>query len=464
MAPSSLPALSPLDGRYAHLVKDLTEAFSEVALNHTRLQVETEWLIALAEHGVGGVSALEAGAVSALRGRIAGFSESDVARLAELEATTQHDVKAVEYFLREILTELGLSHLAELTHFACTSEDINNLSYALLLRRAVQQVWWTEAKGLLADLTALAHSHAGTPMLSRTHGQPATPTTFGKEIAVFAHRLSRQLRRVESAWMPGKLNGATGTYSAHQVAWPAADWVALSKEFVEGLGLDWNPLTTQIESHDGMAELFDTLAHAGRILHNLATDIWTYISLGYLRQIPQPGTTGSSTMPHKINPIRFENAEANLEISAALLGSLSATLTTTRLQRDLTDSSTLRNIGVAIGHSLVAVRNLRRGLTEIDVDIEVMARDLEANQEVLAEAIQTLIRQEIVAGTSQLSDPYDVVKGLTRGHRLTSEELRAFVDGLDISEEGKRRLVELTPATYTGLAEKLVADYLPKTP
>ena len=228
--------------------------------------------------------------------------------------------------------------------------------------------------------------------------------------------------------------------------------------------MEWNPLTTQIESHDGMAELFDTLAHVGRILHNLATDIWTYISLGYLRQIPQPGTTGSSTMPHKINPIRFENAEANLEISGALLGSLSATLTTTRLQRDLTDSSTLRNIGVAIGHSLVAVRNLRRGLTEIDVDTDVMARDLEANQEVLAEAIQTLIRQEIVAGTSELTDPYDVVKGLTRGHRVSREDLRAFVNGLDISEEGKKRLVELSPASYTGLAEKLVADYLPKTP
>lgn len=464
MAPSSLPALSPLDGRYAHLVTDLNQAFSEVALNHTRLHVETEWLITLARHGVGGVSALEAQTVSALRGRVAEFADKDVARLSEWEAKTQHDVKAVEYFLREILAELGLSHLAELTHFACTSEDINNLAYALLLRRAVQQVWWSEAKGLLADLMSLAHAHAGTPMLSRTHGQPATPTTFGKEIAVFAHRLSRQLGRVESAWMPGKLNGATGTFSAHQVAWPGADWVAVSKEFVEGLGLDWNPLTTQIESHDGMAELFDTLAHVGRILHNLATDIWTYISLGYLRQIPQPGTTGSSTMPHKINPIRFENAEANLEISGALLGSLSATLTTTRLQRDLTDSSTLRNIGVAIGHSLVAVRNLRRGLTEIDVDSEVMVRDLEANQEVLAEAIQTLIRQEIVAGTSQLTDPYDVVKGLTRGHRVSKEDLRAFVDGLDISEEGKQRLVELTPATYTGLAEKLVADYLPKTP
>ena len=464
MAPSSLPALSPLDGRYAHLLTDLTEAFSEVALNHTRLHVETEWFITLARHGIGGVSGLEAQTVSALRGRVAGFDDKDVARLAELEATTQHDVKAVEYFLREILAELGLSHLQELTHFACTSEDINNLAYALLLRRAVQQVWYSEAKGLLADLMSLAHARAGTPMLSRTHGQPATPTTFGKEIAVFAHRLSRQLGRVESAWMPGKLNGATGTFSAHQVAWPSADWVAVSKEFVEGLGLEWNPLTTQIESHDGMAELFDTLAHVGRILHNLATDIWTYISLGYLRQIPQPGTTGSSTMPHKINPIRFENAEANLEISGALLGSLSATLTTTRLQRDLTDSSTLRNIGVAIGHSLVAVRNLRRGLTEIDVDTDVMARDLEANQEVLAEAIQTLIRQEIVAGTSELTDPYDVVKGLTRGHRVSREDLRAFVDGLDISEEGKRRLLELTPASYTGLAQKLVADYLPKTP
>ena len=460
MAPSPRSPLSPLDGRYAQQVADLSSVFSEAALNHTRLHVEVEWLIALTDNGVAGVAALTTQQKTALRDRIAAFDEADVAALAAIEATTQHDVKAVEYFLRGVLADHDLSHLAELVHFACTSEDINNLSYSLMLKKSIETVWLPEATGLANDLASLARSWADVPLLARTHGQPATPTTFGKEIAVFSHRLRRQLSQLQATAYLGKLNGATGTFSAHHVAWPNANWPELSRQFVEGLGLTWNPLTTQIESHDGMAEVFDTVAHAGRILHNLATDVWTYISVGYLRQIPQPGTTGSSTMPHKINPIRFENAEANLEIADALLRSLSQTLTTTRLQRDLTDSSTQRNIGVALGHSLLALRNLRKGLTEIDLDKEALARDLAENWEVLAEAIQTVIRAEIAAGTSTLTDPYDVVKGLTRGQRVDATVLREFVAGLDISPDAKKRLEELTPADYVGLAATLVADYL----
>ncbi len=462
MTPSPSSPLSPLDGRYASQVADLAEVFSEAALNKTRLKVEVEWLITLTNHHVAGSTPLTAAQQKALRDRISSFSADDVATLAGIEATTQHDVKAVEYFLRDIIADQGLGHLAELVHFACTSEDINNLSYSLMLKASITEVWLPEATSLAKELAALAHQWAKVPMLSRTHGQPATPTTFGKEIAVFAHRLSRQLHNVEACSFRGKLNGATGTFSAHHVAWPQADWQKISREFVEGLGLEWNPITTQIESHDAMAEVFDAVAHAGRVLHNLATDTWTYISLGYLRQIPQPGTTGSSTMPHKINPIRFENAEANLEISEALLRSLSQTLTTTRLQRDLTDSTTQRNIGVALGHSLLAVRNIRRGLTEIDINAEPMARDLADNWEVLAEAIQTVIRAEIVAGSSQVTDPYDVVKGLTRGVRVDAKTLTAFVDGLDISDEAKKRLTSLTPADYVGLAASIVSDHLPR--
>jgi adenylosuccinate lyase len=460
MAPEQRSPLGPLDGRYAHQVADLAEVFSEAALNQARLRVEVEWLITLASHQVAGAAPLTSDQQQALRDRIAAFDSDDVVTLADIEAQTQHDVKAVEYFLRGILKEHGLTHLDELVHFACTSEDINNLSYALLLKNSVHGVWLPEATSLANELATLAHKFASVAMLARTHGQPATPTTFGKEIAVFAHRLRRQLERVSRTDFLGKLNGATGTFSAHQVGWPATNWPALSKEFVESLGLTWNPLTTQIESHDAVAEMFDAIAHTGRILHNFATDMWTYISMGYVTQIPQPGTTGSSTMPHKINPIRFENAEANLEIADALLRSLASTLTVTRLQRDLTDSSSQRNIGVALGHSLLAIRNIRRGLTEVDIDQQVMASDLAANWEVLAEAIQTVIRAEIVAGTSSLTDPYDVVKGLTRGQKVSQETLRDFVHSLDISDEAKARLTALTPSEYVGVAATLVADYL----
>lgn len=449
-------ALSPLDGRYRHLVEELAEAFSEAALNRARVHVEVEWIVALTAHRVAGTNPLDPTTVQALRKRVSEFGPHDVATLAALEATTQHDVKAVEYFVRQVLTDLGLSHLHELAHFGCTSEDINNLSYALLLRDSVQGVWLTDAIALRDTLVTLARAWRDLPMLSRTHGQPATPTTMGKEIAVFAHRLTRTLERIRSLRLPGKINGATGTFSAHVVAAPDTDWPALSRSFVEGLGLEWNPLTTQIESHDGTVELLEAVAHTGRILHNLATDIWTYISLGYLRQIPQAGTTGSSTMPHKINPIRFENAEANLEISGALCGVLAQTLSTTRLQRDLTDSSSQRNIGLAIGHSLVAIKNITRGLSEVAIDEERLRDDLDTNWEVLGEAIQTVIRAEIISGNSSLTDPYDVVKKLTRGERVTASRLHEFIQELDISDTSKARLLALRPHDYVGLASELV--------
>ena len=324
----------------------------------------------------------------------------------------------MEYFVRDVLSDQGLDSLAELVHFGCTSEDINNVSYALVTQGAMSEVFTPAFSHVQQSLKNLAQQWRDEPMLSRTHGQPATPTTMGKEIAVFAHRLTGIAGRLEAIPYLAKFSGATGTFSAHVVAEPAVNWPVVSKTFVEGLGLSWNPLTTQIESHDALAELLTTLAHGNRILHNLCTDIWTYISLGYLTQIPEPGATGSSTMPHKINPIRFENAEANLEISSALLDSLASTLVTTRLQRDLTDSSTLRNLGVAFGHSLLALTNIHKGLGDIALNSEALAADLAANEEVLAEAIQMVIRAEIVRGSSSLQDPYAVVKELTRGHKV----------------------------------------------
>ena len=453
------PALSPLDGRYAHLVTDLANEFSEQALNRTRLHVEIEWLITLCDNNVAGSKPLVEPTLRALRDVVSAFDAGEASALKAIEDTTQHDVKAVEYYLRGKLDQLGLNHIAELTHFAATSEDINNLAYALILQRSIREVWLPAVNAVIDTLNSLAQARRSEPMLARTHGQPATPTTFGKEMAVFTHRLRRQISRVTQAEYLGKFNGATGTYAAHHVAWPGADWPAISKAFVEGLGLTWNPLTTQIESHDGQVAIFQAIQQAGRIGHNLCTDIWTYISLGYLRQIPVAGATGSSTMPHKINPIRFENAEANFEIASGLFDTLATTLSTSRLQRDLTDSSMQRIIGVALGHQLVSWKNVHRGLGEIAIDPEALRHDLERNHEVLAEAVQTVIRAEIVQGLSSITDPYDVVKGLTRGTRVTPEVFREFIEHLDVSAEAKSRLLALEPHSYTGLAEALV-DYL----
>ncbi|WP_285063840.1 adenylosuccinate lyase [Frigoribacterium sp. ME-P-080] len=449
--------LSPLDGRYRSSVGTLGDHLSEAGLNRARVHVEVEWLIAQTDRRAFGSTPLDDEQKRALRAVVTDFGQAAIDELAGLEATTRHDVKAVEYFVRARLAELGLDGIAELTHFACTSEDINNLSYAVTVKGALFDVWLPAFDAVLAALTTWATDARDVPMLAHTHGQPATPTTVGKEFAVFAHRLQRLRSQIVGTEFLGKFSGATGTFSAHVVADPGLDWPETARSFVEdALGLTFNPLTTQIESHDWQAELYSRVAHANRVLHNLATDVWSYISMGYFTQIPQAGATGSSTMPHKINPIRFENAEANLEISSALFDSLASTLVTSRQQRDLTDSSAQRNIGVAFGHSMLALDNLRRGLGEIAVGTVTLESDLDSNWEVLAEAIQTVIRAEVVAGRSSIDDPYAMLKELTRGKRVGQAELVAFVEGLDVSDEAKQRLVALTPATYTGIAAQLV--------
>lgn len=457
---TSLPPqpLSPLDGRYAAAVAPLADFLSEAGLNRARVEVEVEWLIALTERSLFGSAPLTDADKERLRRLYRDFGPAEIDWLAEKEAVTRHDVKAVEYLVRDRLSALGLDAIAELTHFACTSEDINSAAYALTVQRAVTTVWLPKLHGVIAALRDLAERHRDAPMLSRTHGQPATPTTMGKELAVFVWRLERVAAQVAASEYLAKFSGATGTWSAHLAADPDVDWPGLSRGFIEGLGISFNVLTTQIESHDWQVELYDRIRHAGGILHNLATDVWTYISLGYFSQIPVAGATGSSTMPHKINPIRFENAEANLEIAGGLLATLASTLVTSRLQRDLTDSTTQRNIGVALGHSLLALDNLTRGLGEISLAQAVLDADLDANWEVLAEAIQTVVRAEIAAGRSQISDPYALLKDLTRGRRVGGPELAEFVDGLDIGDDAKRRLLALTPATYTGLAPALVDE------
>jgi adenylosuccinate lyase len=468
-------ALGPLDGRYRSAVAPLVDHLSEPALNRARLHVEVEWLIELCEPAFPGLPAsdtvpgaplLSDAEKAYLRAIPATFGADEIAELAEIERTTVHDVKAVEYFIRRRLeaapaalgAETVLPTAGELVHFCCTSEDINNLSYALMVRGAVTGVWLPAARALTDQLAAMATAHAAVPMLAHTHGQPATPTTLGKELAVVVHRLRRQLRRIENAEYLGKLNGATGTYGAHTVAVPGTDWPAVSERFVTRLGLTWNPLTTQIESHDWQAELYADLARFNRVLHNLATDVWTYISMGYFIQIPVAGATGSSTMPHKVNPIRFENAEANLELSSALLDTLAATLVTSRMQRDLTDSTTQRNIGPAFGHSLLAIDNVARGLRGLAVAEEKLAADLDANWEVLGEAIQSAMRAAAVAGVPGMDNPYERLKDLTRGQRVDGARMREFVMGLGLPDDVAHRLTELTPATYTGFAARLATE------
>ncbi len=450
-------ALGALDGRYRSVVAPLVEQLSEAALNRERVRVEVEWLAHLSSSGVvPGVRAVTADELMSLRAVVDGFGPDDVAELAEIERATVHDVKAVEYYLKRRMQAGSLADLVELVHFCCTSEDVNNLAYALMVRAAVQDVWLPAAGALVDEVAAIARQLRDVAMLARTHGQPATPTTLGKELAVLAHRLRRQLRRVERAEYLGKINGATGTYGAHVAAVPDADWAEVSRTFVEHLGLSWNPLTTQIESHDWQAELYADLARFNRVLHNLCTDVWTYISLGYFVQVRGQGSVGSSTMPHKVNPIRFENAEANLEVSSALLDVLASTLVTSRLQRDLTDSSMQRNIGTAFGHSLLAVDNVRRGLDGLDASPEAMARDLDANWEVLGEAVQSAMRAAGLAGTPGMDEPYERLKELTRGRRVDGEAMRAFVCNLGLPADVEARLRALTPAGYTGLASRLV--------
>ena len=449
--------LSPLDGRYQAAVSGLGMHLSEAGLNRARILVEVEWLIFLANRNLLGTNTpVDNVAMQQLRDLVSNFGDDDVLELATTEAQTKHDVKAIEYFIRNRLTSFGREDLLELTHFGCTSEDINNLSYAITIQKSVIDVWLPKAKNLVDTIRAMAIKYQDAAMLARTHGQPATPTTMGKELAVFVYRLERQIQRIEQTEYMGKFSGATGTWSAHLAAAPEVDWFNESKTFVESLGLKFNPLTTQIESHDWQAELYVAVTHFNRILHNLCTDIWTYISMNYFKQIPVAGATGSSTMPHKINPIRFENAESNLELSNAILDSLASTLVTSRMQRDLTDSSAQRNIGLGLGHSLLAIDNATRGLGEIELSQPVLEADLAENWEVLAEAIQTVIRAEVAAGKSDIADPYQLLKELTRGRRIGGEDLITFVNGLSISQAAKDRLILLKPNTYTGLAAELV--------
>jgi adenylosuccinate lyase len=451
-------ALGSLDGRYRPVVAPLVDYLSEPALNQARVRVEAAWLRHLADHlVVPGVRALTDDERALLDGLADRFGPDEVARLAAYERETAHDVKAVEYYVKEELAGTSLSDLSELVHFCCTSEDINNLAYALTIRGAVREVWLPAATALTEDLSALAQSLRDVPMLAHTHGQPATPTTMGKELAVMTARLRRQLRRIGSAEYLGKLNGATGTYGAHLAAVPDADWLAISRDFVESLGLQWNPLTTQIESHDWQAELYADVARFNRVLHNVCTDFWTYISLGYfVQRLGAQGSTGSSTMPHKVNPIRFENAEANLEVSNALLDVLGATLVTSRLQRDLSDSSMQRTIGTAFGHSLLSIDNVRRGLAGLDADPDAMASDLDGAWEVLGEPIQSAMRALAAQGVPGMEAPYERLRELTRGRRVDAAAMQDFIAGLGLPPEVEKRLTELTPASYTGLAAQLV--------
>ncbi|MDO5673280.1 MAG: adenylosuccinate lyase [Actinomycetaceae bacterium] len=462
-------ALGPLDGRYRSVAEPLVNHLSEAALNRARLHIEIEWLTWLTTHGVlPGAPTFSEGEKQYLRSQVSGFGAAEIAQLATIEAETRHDVKAVEYLLKSILErapqELGantvLPKVKEIVHIFCTSEDINNLSYGLVIRSAVQRVWLPKARALVEQLKHMAKDYRDVPMLAHTHGQPATPVTMGHEIAVWAYRLGRQIDLIDAQPYLGKINGATGDFAAHTVAVPNADWPAISRGFVEHLGLTWNPLTTQIESHDWQSELYANVARFNRIAHNVATDTWSYISMGYFHQkLSAQGSTGSSTMPHKVNPIRFENAEANMEISCALLDSLAATLVTSRLQRDLTDSTTQRNAGVGLGHSLLAIDNLMRGFDGLEADTALLARDLDNNWEVLGEAVQQAMRVAAIAGATGMEDPYERLKDLTRGHKVDGPAMRAFIESLGLPKDVEQRLTQLTPATYTGIASDLV-NYL----
>ncbi len=454
MSEAALLALSPLDGRYAGKVDALRPIFSECGLLKARVKVEVEWLLALAaEPGIAELSPFSDAASIRLRALASGFSTADAARVKEIERTTNHDVKAVEYFIKERLKDdAELGPALEFVHFACTSEDINNLSYALMLEQARSQVLLPALDGVAATLRKLAHAHAAQPMLSRTHGQTASPTTLGKEIANVVARLERQRRQIAAVELTGKINGAVGNYNAHVIAYPEVDWPAFAQRFVESLGIVFNPYTTQIEPHDNVAEIGDATRRANTILVDLSRDIWGYISLGYFRQKLKEGEVGSSTMPHKVNPIDFENAEGNFGLANALFEHFSAKLPISRWQRDLTDSTVLRALGTAFGHTLVALDSLGKGLGKLTVAPERLDADLDAAWEVLAEAVQTVMRRH------GLPNPYEQLKALTRGQGITSQSMREFIGSLELPADAKQRLLDLTPGNYIGLADKLARN------
>jgi adenylosuccinate lyase len=449
---SPLTAVSPLDGRYQRKLAPLRAYFSEMALIRYRVQVELAWLVALGEEaGIPEVPALSQAQRARLAELVTTFGVAEAEAIKAIEARTNHDVKAVEYWLKEHLgDDPSIRPVLEFIHFACTSEDINNLAHALMLAGGLECVIVPKLEEILARLKELARLHADQPMLAHTHGQPASPTTLGKELANVAFRLERRLARLRAVKLTGKMNGAVGSYNAHVIAYPDVDWPALSRRVVEGLGFEHNPFTIQIEPHDTMAELFDAVAGINTVLLDLDRDVWGYIHLAYFKQKTKEHEVGSSTMPHKVNPIDFENSEGNLGLANALLRHMADKLPISRWQRDLTDSTVLRNMGVALGHSLLAYDSCLVGLGKLEVNPERMAQDLERNWEVLAEPIQTVMRRY------GIPNPYEKLKALTRGRSgITRETLHELIAGLEIPEEAKRRLLELTPAAYTGIAADL---------
>ncbi len=444
---SALTAISPIDGRYGSKTADLRAIFSEFGLVRFRVEVEIRWLQQLANHpGIVEVQPFSAATDAQLNAIVSEFSEADAQRVKDIERTTNHDVKAVEYFIKEKFgSNDELAKISEFVHFACTSEDINNLSHALMLKNglAVMQAQMQQVKDGIATL---ARNFATQPMLSRTHGQTASPTTLGKEMANVAHRLQRQLKQLDQMEFLGKVNGAVGNYNAHISAYPNVDWQAYAESFVTSLGLDWNPYTTQIEPHDYIAELFDAICRFNTILIDFDRDVWGYISLGYFKQRTIAGEVGSSTMPHKVNPIDFENSEGNLGIANAIMQHLAAKLPVSRWQRDLTDSTVLRNLGVGFGHSLIAYQSALKGISKLELNAARLDADLENAWEVLAEPIQTVMRRY------GIEEPYEKLKALTRGHTMNRETIQNFIDTLDMPDDAKASLKALTPQNYIGNA------------
>jgi adenylosuccinate lyase len=449
----TITAISPIDGRYAGKVNELRPIFSEYGLIKYRIEVEIRWLQALAaEAGIVEVAALSTTANHLLDSILLNFSEQDALCIKDIEKITNHDVKAVEYFLKDKIKHNGeLLKISEFIHFACTSEDINNLSYGLMLKAGRSRIL-SEIDECIAAVKQLAVNTADQAMLSRTHGQSATPTTTGKEFANVAARMQRQRLQISNVELLGKINGAVGNYNAHCIAYPDVDWEQFARNFVQSLGISFNPYTIQIEPHDYMAELFQALSRFNTILLDLNRDIWTYISIGYFNQKTIAGEVGSSTMPHKVNPIDFENSEGNLGMANAILGFLSEKLPISRLQRDLTDSTVLRNIGVGIAHTSIAIQSTLKGISKLEINPQIINQDLDNNWEVLAEAIQTVMRRY------GIEQPYEKLKELTRGQKLSAVEIRAFVEKLDIPAEAKAELLKLTPHSYIGYAAKLARD------
>ena len=449
--PTALTAISPLDGRYAGQLDALRPHFSEFGLIRARVRVEIAWLLALAaDPAIKGIGPFSPGSAAFLRELSSAFTTEDGERVKAIEARTNHDVKAIEYWLKErAANRPEVAEAAEFIHFACTSEDINNLAYALMLAEGRDQVMLPALDKLIARLRAMAHEFAAVPMLSRTHGQPATPTTMGKEMANVVHRLERCARAIRQAPLAGKINGAVGNYNAHLAAYPEVDWEVFARGFVESLGLEFNPYTIQIEPHDTLAALLDGVARANTVVLDLDRDLWGYISVGYFRQRLKEGEVGSSTMPHKVNPIDFENSEGNIGVANALLRHLADKLPVSRWQRDLSDSTALRNVGVAFGHTLLAWKSCQRGLDKLELEPARLAEDLEAAWEVLAEAVQTVMRRH------GLPNPYEQLKALTRGKGITREAMTGFIQGLALPDEVKQRLLAMTPGSYTGKAAEL---------